>query len=67
MGVGPSRWLDAAKLLGGLAAASASWHFIEQPILKLKDRFPYSRELVPQQLPVPEAPGERFRRAVAGH
>jgi len=66
MCLGPSRWLDAAKLLGGLAAASASWHFIERPILKLKDRFPYRGEPPRDPVPAPSAPAERLRGAVAG-
>ena len=34
-------WLDAFKLAATFALAVVSWQFIEKPILRLKDRFPY--------------------------
>ena len=36
-----SMWLDALKLATTFALAVVSWQFIEKPILRLKDRFPY--------------------------
>lgn len=36
-----SMLLDALKLAATFALAVASWQFIEKPILRLKDRFPY--------------------------
>jgi peptidoglycan/LPS O-acetylase OafA/YrhL len=37
-------WLDALKVVVSLGVAAASWRFVEQPILSLKDRFSYRSE-----------------------
>lgn len=42
--MGDPWWLDVIKLFTSFAVAIGSWHIIEQPILRLKDRFDYSRE-----------------------
>ncbi|WP_237722655.1 acyltransferase family protein [Singulisphaera acidiphila] len=34
-------WLDVAKIVLTIVVASISWHWIEQPIANLKDRFRY--------------------------
>jgi peptidoglycan/LPS O-acetylase OafA/YrhL len=34
-------WIDAATIAASFALAALSWHFVEQPILALKDRFDY--------------------------
>lgn len=34
-------WLDVIKVAVSFIVAVASWHFVEQPILTLKDRFSY--------------------------
>jgi peptidoglycan/LPS O-acetylase OafA/YrhL len=36
--------MQATKLLVTLAVAIASWHLIEKPILRLKDRFRYRKD-----------------------
>jgi peptidoglycan/LPS O-acetylase OafA/YrhL len=65
IGVEPSPMLGAVKLLGGFAAAAASWHFIERPILALKERFPYRAEGGPASASTKIRP-KRLRGAVAG-
>jgi peptidoglycan/LPS O-acetylase OafA/YrhL len=47
-------WLQATIFAASIAAAAASWHFLERPVLAWKDRFPY--EKVPANAPSP-APG----------
>ncbi len=46
MGYADSWRLDALKVGTSVAVAALSWHWIEQPILKLKDRFRYQRPAV---------------------
>jgi peptidoglycan/LPS O-acetylase OafA/YrhL len=42
-GGGESRWLlDAAKVAASLGLACLSWHCLEKPILRWKDRFKYA-------------------------
>ncbi len=45
-----SMLLDALKLAATFALAVVSWQFIEKPILRLKDRFPYPRASGPAEL-----------------
>lgn len=40
-GLGDPLWLDVIKVVLSVMVAFISWHFIEKPILKLKDRFAY--------------------------
>jgi peptidoglycan/LPS O-acetylase OafA/YrhL len=42
LNVGDPWWLDVLKVLLSLAAAIASWIWIEKPILRLKDRVSYA-------------------------
>ena len=58
---GPS-W--AAECLLTFAVAAASWHLIERPILRLKDRIPYERkgEVPRSRQPSPVAPVSGDRR-----
>lgn len=48
MGYHDPLWLDALKVLLSMAAAIASWHLIEKPILSLKRRFKYNEPLESQ-------------------
>lgn len=41
MKMGEPYWLDALKVAVSFAVAIFSWHFIEQPLLGIKDRFTY--------------------------
>ncbi len=43
MGYADTWRLDALKVGVTVAVAALSWHLIEQPILRLKDRFRYQR------------------------
>jgi peptidoglycan/LPS O-acetylase OafA/YrhL len=43
MGYRDPWWLDVIKVGASFAVAVFSWHFIEQPILALKDRWSYAR------------------------
>jgi peptidoglycan/LPS O-acetylase OafA/YrhL len=42
--LGPALWIIECVLT--LGVATLSWHFVERPILRLKDRIPYSSENV---------------------
>ena len=41
LGLGEPLWLEAVKLAGCVAVASASWHFFERPIMAWRERFGY--------------------------
>lgn len=56
MGLGDAWWLQVLKLVLTFVVAAASWKWIEEPILRLKDRFEYHRPVAP---PVAEAAAER--------
>src|SRR5262249_49240966 len=44
LGLGDAWWLEVLKLVISVALASVSWHYVEEPILALRDRFQYSSE-----------------------
>jgi peptidoglycan/LPS O-acetylase OafA/YrhL len=52
-GIGHNFWIDAGMIAASFALAVLSWHFVEQPILALKDRFGYG-ESKPIRTPRPE-------------
>ena len=43
-GIGHNFGIDALTLVACFALAALSWHFVEKPILALKDRFDYASE-----------------------
>jgi peptidoglycan/LPS O-acetylase OafA/YrhL len=49
--MGPTVWLTEGALI--LTVAVASWHLIERPILRLKDRVPYRQAAVEDQVEEP--------------
>jgi peptidoglycan/LPS O-acetylase OafA/YrhL len=51
LGTGPALWLTEIVLT--LAAAVTSWHLIERPILRIKDRFQYERDATPERIEEP--------------
>jgi peptidoglycan/LPS O-acetylase OafA/YrhL len=61
-GLGDRWWFEPIKLAAPFAVAAASWHFIERPILSLKDRFAYARGRPPRpewvEVVTAEAQGE---------
>jgi peptidoglycan/LPS O-acetylase OafA/YrhL len=44
-------WVDLLKLVATLGVAALSWKFLEQPILRLKDRFPHHEGRAPSRSP----------------
>jgi peptidoglycan/LPS O-acetylase OafA/YrhL len=51
-GLGRAAGLDLLALVASFALAVASWHLIERPLLRLKDRFAYrrsARDIPPQE------------------
>jgi peptidoglycan/LPS O-acetylase OafA/YrhL len=49
LGIGLAAWYDAVTFAVCILAAVASWHLVEEPILRLKDRFNYGKPLPQSQ------------------
>jgi peptidoglycan/LPS O-acetylase OafA/YrhL len=56
-GLTDSWWYATLKIALSFAVAIASWHLIEQPILRLKDRFSYQRGKRNEAVPEASPPG----------